>query len=97
MEDPSMREFEEEKVQGKTEKEEGLWKQFRGRIQEAWGSLSDDDIHRLKGRRDQIIGQIQEKTGEARAAIAEKLDEIADEVNYRLRSSKDEGKRGGQG
>lgn len=63
---------------------EGNWKQFKGRLREAWGSLTDDDVDRFQGRRDQLEGHIQEKTGETREAIRRKLDDFAREVKYRF-------------
>ncbi|MBT8401105.1 MAG: CsbD family protein [Rhodothermia bacterium] len=59
---------------------EGNWKQFSGRVREAWGVLTDDDVDRAEGRVDQLVGTIEEKTGEARAAIARKLNELASSI-----------------
>lgn len=56
---------------------QGSWKQLRGRIQETWGSLTNDDLDRSQGRLDQLIGRIQERTGENRDKIRRKLDELA--------------------
>ena len=39
---------------------EGKWKQVKGEVREKWGQLTDDDIHVIAGRRDQLIGRIQE-------------------------------------
>ncbi len=64
---------------------EGTWKQFKGRLREAYGALTDDDVDRARGQRDQLIGQIQEQTGEAREAIAQTLDDLAQDVAYRFR------------
>ena len=63
---------------------EGTWKQFKGRLKEAWGALTDDDLDRAEGQRDQLIGRIQERTGESREAIRRKIDQISREVKYRL-------------
>ncbi len=59
---------------------EGNWKQFSGRVQEAWGVLTDDDVDRAEGKLDQLVGTIEEKTGEARIAIARKLNDLASSV-----------------
>lgn len=45
---------------------EGSWNQFRGKVREQWGKLTDDDLDVIGGRRDQLIGKIQEKYGIAR-------------------------------
>ncbi len=62
----------------KQQQAEGWWKQVSGRVKEAWGALSDDDLSRFKGQKDQLIGHIQEKTGETRAEIRKKLDKFWD-------------------
>lgn len=59
---------------------QGSWNQMRGRIREAWGGLTDDDVSRSDGKLDQLIGTIQTKTGETREAIRQKLDELARKV-----------------
>jgi len=55
---------------------EGKWQQARGRMKEAWGALTDDDIDRADGNWDQLVGTIREKTGETTEAIQERADEI---------------------
>ncbi len=42
---------------------EGNWKQFKGRVKEQWGRLTDDDMDVIAGRRDQLLGRIQERHG----------------------------------
>ncbi len=42
---------------------EGNWKQFTGRVKEQWGKLTDDDIDVIGGKRDQLVGKIQESYG----------------------------------
>jgi uncharacterized protein YjbJ (UPF0337 family) len=44
----------------------GQWKQFRGNVKEQWGKLTDDDLDRIEGKRDQLVGAIQERYGIAR-------------------------------
>ena len=42
---------------------EGKWKQLKGKIQETWGKLTDDEIDEINGRSEQLAGVIQEKYG----------------------------------
>lgn len=42
---------------------EGNWKQFKGKIKEQWGQLTDDDIDKMEGSREVFEGKIQEKYG----------------------------------
>ena len=40
---------------------EGNWLQFKGKVKEQWGKLTDDDLDIIAGRRDQLLGKIQER------------------------------------
>jgi uncharacterized protein YjbJ (UPF0337 family) len=44
----------------------GGWKQFRGKVKEQWGKLTDDDLDRIEGKRDQLLGAVQKRYGIAR-------------------------------
>ncbi len=48
---------------------QGQWNQVRGQVKEKWGQLTDDDLQIQGGNVDQLVGRIQQKTGEAREAI----------------------------
>ena len=41
----------------------GNWKQFKGNVKEQWGKLTDDDMTIIEGKRDQLVGKIQERYG----------------------------------
>jgi uncharacterized protein YjbJ (UPF0337 family) len=45
---------------------QGDWKQFKGKIKEQWGKLTDDDLTVIEGKTDQLIGRVQERYGLAR-------------------------------
>jgi uncharacterized protein YjbJ (UPF0337 family) len=53
---------------------EGNWKQFKGRARQQWGKLTDDDLDRLAGRRDELIGKIQERYGYQRDQAEREVD-----------------------
>lgn len=46
----------------------GNWLQFKGKIKEQWGKLTDDDLDVIAGKRDQLVGKIQERQGLAKDA-----------------------------
>lgn len=54
---------------------EGNWKQFSGTVKESWGKLTDDDLDEIQGKRDRLVGKIQESYGyaedEAEKQVAE--------------------------
>ena len=68
----------------KQQQAEGSWKHFKGKVKEAWGVLTDDDVDRYEGKRDQLEGRIQERTGESRENVRKKIDEIAGEAKYKI-------------
>ncbi|HYP83864.1 CsbD family protein [Variovorax sp.] len=45
---------------------EGNWKQIKGKVREQWGKLTDDDFDVIAGKRDQLLGRIQERHGISR-------------------------------
>jgi uncharacterized protein YjbJ (UPF0337 family) len=44
----------------------GKWNELKGKVQEQWGDLTDDDLDRAEGKRDQLIGAIQQRYGIAK-------------------------------
>jgi len=62
----------------------GDWKQFRGKVKEAWGRLTDDQLDVVAGKRDQLVGAIQKGYGIAR-------DEAERQVQQFERSCESEG------
>jgi uncharacterized protein YjbJ (UPF0337 family) len=42
---------------------EGKWKQIRGQAKVWWGKLSDDDLEKVGGKFDKLIGLLQVKYG----------------------------------
>ena len=46
---------------------EGNWKQFTGSARARWGRLTDNDWAVIAGKKDQLVGRIQERYGVAKA------------------------------
>ena len=53
---------------------EGNWKQFRGKVQQQWGKLTDDDLDLVEGRRVELVGKIQERYGIAKDEAERQVD-----------------------
>lgn len=53
---------------------EGRWKQIQGSAKEWWGKLTDDDLDRIAGKRDQLVGALQEKYGYTREKAGAEID-----------------------
>jgi uncharacterized protein YjbJ (UPF0337 family) len=54
---------------------EGNWKQAKGRIKEKWGDLTDDDLTRIQGKRDQFEGELQKRYGKSKEAVSKDVDD----------------------
>jgi uncharacterized protein YjbJ (UPF0337 family) len=55
---------------------QGNWKQVRGKVKEQWGKLTDDDLDVIDGRREQLLGRIQERHGIARSQAESELNDF---------------------
>lgn len=53
----------------------GSWKQIKGKAKEQWGKLTDDDVDRLDGSREQLVGAVQKRYGEDRERAERQVDE----------------------
>jgi uncharacterized protein YjbJ (UPF0337 family) len=58
------------------DKVKGNWNQITGKLKEKYGELNQDDITKSEGKADQLIGIIQEKTGESKEKIKEYIDSL---------------------
>ena len=53
----------------------GNWLQFKGKVKEKWGKLTDDDLEVIAGRAEQLVGRIQERYGIKRDQAQRDVDE----------------------
>jgi len=44
----------------------GGWNELKGKIKQAYGDLTDDDLVREEGKDDETLGKLQQKTGKSR-------------------------------
>ena len=49
----------------------GKWTEMKGKVKEQWGKLTDDDLDKIEGRSDQMIGLLQQRYGYAREKAEE--------------------------
>lgn len=53
---------------------EGKWKQMKGTVKQKWGKLTDDDLDVIAGKKDQLVGKIQERYGITREEAQKQVD-----------------------
>src|SRR5882762_3512044 len=54
---------------------EGNWKQAKGKVKEQWGKLTDDELDKIAGKRDQLVGKIQNSYGIGKDEAEKQLNE----------------------
>ncbi|MCA9866048.1 MAG: CsbD family protein [Anaerolineae bacterium] len=54
---------------------QGKWAQMKGKIKQQWGKLTDDDLDRIGGKRDEIVGLMQERYGWERERAETEFDD----------------------
>ena len=65
----------------------GNWMQFKGKILERWGQLTNDDLDVIQGRVEQLVGRIQEKYGMTRDAAEREVDNWLKQYDPRRESA----------
>lgn len=58
----------------------GNWRVLKGRAREKWGELTDDDLDQIAGKRDVLLGTLQERYGRTKEAAEEEVREFEDSL-----------------
>ncbi len=61
---------------------EGNWKQFKGKVKEEWGDLTDNEITEAEGNREKLEGRIQERYGIEKAEARRQVDAWVDRQQF---------------
>lgn len=56
----------------------GRWNQLKGNVKQEWGKLTDNDVARIEGDRDEFIGVVQERYGYSRERAEREVDAYLD-------------------
>ena len=60
---------------------EGIWKEFKGQVQQKWGKLTNDDLDVIEGKRTQLSGRLQQRYGVAKDEAERQIDSWLKRVN----------------
>ncbi len=55
---------------------QGNWNEAKGKVKTKWGRLTDDDLTQADGKKDRLVGAIQQRYGIAREKAEQQLDEF---------------------
>jgi uncharacterized protein YjbJ (UPF0337 family) len=53
----------------------GRWKEMQGDAKRQWGKLTDDDLMRIEGNRDKLVGAVQKQYGRSKDEVEREVDE----------------------
>ena len=59
-----------------TDRIAGNWKQFKGQVKERWGKITDDDLTVIEGKKDQLVGKLQERYGYTKEQAEREADDF---------------------
>jgi len=54
----------------------GNWNQLKGKVKQAYGDLTDDDLKHEEGKDDELLGKLQTKTGKTRDEVVNWLESL---------------------
>ena len=54
----------------------GEWSQLKGRVRQEWGRFTNDDVARIDGDREILLGRLQELYGRTREEAEEELEQF---------------------
>lgn len=54
----------------------GNWKEIKGKLKQQFASLTDDDLLFTEGKKDELIGRLQQKLGKTKDEIHKLIGEI---------------------
>jgi uncharacterized protein YjbJ (UPF0337 family) len=60
----------------------GKWKQFRGEVRKQWGMLTDDDFEYIAGKRDKLVGRLQERYGIAKEEAENQVTRWSNDLTF---------------
>ena len=54
----------------------GGWNELKGKIKQAYGDLTDDDLTYAEGKEDEMWGKLQQKTGKTKDEINKSIADL---------------------
>ena len=54
----------------------GRWEQIKGRVKQRWGRLTDDQLNRISGYHDELVGVITERYGYTHERARKNVDDF---------------------
>ncbi|MXV38557.1 CsbD family protein [Flavobacteriaceae bacterium Ap0902] len=58
------------------DKVKGNWNRIKGELKQKWADLTDDDLLYAEGKKDEVLGKIQKRTGETKENIEKFINDV---------------------
>lgn len=59
---------------------EGRLNELKGAARKKWGRLTDQDLETWKGRKDELLGKLQQRYGDAKENFEEAVDRLLEKI-----------------
>jgi uncharacterized protein YjbJ (UPF0337 family) len=60
----------------------GKWNQLKGDVKMRWGDLTDDEVDMIEGRRDKLVGKLQERYGYTKDRAEREVESFINESGH---------------
>lgn len=61
----------------------GNWKELKGKLRSKWAKLTDDDLENIAGKKDVLLGRLQQRYGFHKERAERELDDFLGEIPKR--------------
>ena len=62
---------------------QGQWKDLKGQARVVWAKLTDDDLENIAGKKDQLVGKLQEHYGDNKDKAEKAVDEFSKKLKLK--------------
>lgn len=59
----------------------GKWNEIKGKVRQAWGKLTDDDVEQVKGNWEELSGRLQKTYGYNKQQAQEQIDKFKKQLS----------------
>ncbi len=59
---------------------EGKWSEIKGKLRETWGKLTDSDLDAIGGKKDRLVGRLQQHYGYHKEQASKEADRVIDSI-----------------
>jgi uncharacterized protein YjbJ (UPF0337 family) len=54
----------------------GNWNEIKGKLKQKYGNLTDDDLTFIQGKEDELLGRLQQRTGQTREQLRQEIEKL---------------------